>query len=309
MSILQWIQGLGWRLGVLIVVPLVAGVIAYFVVADEPSDYRAISTVVAPIEVSASPTPQVANQAVAEFQALVSSTAFTEAVAPDAGVSPQALRAGLVTSRLGAGTIVEISFTSADPAKSVSAVTVVGHRSAELILSDDLAMAEEAVHLTLSDLEAADAATSTMIEANGGNPALLLEFAADQLVQAQSAWARAVAAGGDSLGLKTLEAEIDHLQANVDGLLPIAAEYEPLEQARSAAESAYNDSVEYLRSVEALMAATEQSVVDPAGATELSNRIPVAQKVVTVMLLALVLALVLVVVIDLIRPRPGRVKF
>ena len=299
---------MGWRFGVLIVVPLVAGMIAYFVVADEPSDYRAISTVVAPIEVSASPTPQVANQAVAEFQALVSSTAFTEAVAPEAGVSPQALRAGLVTSRLGAGTIVEVSFTSADPERSVSVVTVVGDQSAELILSDDLAMAEEAVRLTLTDLETADEATSAMIAENGGSPALLLEFAANELTQAQAAWARAIATGGDTLGLTALEAEITHLQANVDRLLPIAAEYEPIEQARSSAESAYNDAVEYLRSVEALMAATEQSVVDPAGATASSNRIPVAQKVVTVMLLALVLALVLVVVIDLIRPRPGRVN-
>ncbi|MEA3509931.1 MAG: hypothetical protein U9R51_00710 [Actinomycetota bacterium] len=308
MSILQWIQGLGWRLGVLIVVPLIAGVIAYFVVADEPPDYRAVSTVVAPIAVSASPTPQVANQAVAELQALVSSTAFAEAVAPEAGVSPKALSAGLVTARLGAGTIVEISFTSADSAQAVSVVTVVGDRSAELILSDDLAMAEEAVRLTLIDLEAAEAATSAMIEANGGNPILLLEFAADELAQVQSARARAVATGGDPLGLAALEAEIVHLQGDIERLLPIVAEYEPLEQARSAAESAYNDALEHLRSVEALMTATAQSVVDPTGATELSNRIPVAQKIVTVMLLALVLAIAVVIVIDLIRPRPGRVK-
>ncbi|KAA3637210.1 MAG: hypothetical protein DWP92_08260, partial [Armatimonadetes bacterium] len=62
MSILEWIQGLGWRAAIVILVPLVAGVIAYAVVADEPTEHRAVATVNTPASPAVNLTPQVANQ-------------------------------------------------------------------------------------------------------------------------------------------------------------------------------------------------------------------------------------------------------
>lgn len=301
-SILQWIQDLGWRVWILILVPVLAGIIAYFVVADEPPDYRAISSMVAPVDVSASPTPQVVNQAVANLQALVASTAFTEAAAAEAGVSESALRDGLGTSRVGAGTILEITFTSTDAGQAVSVATVVGHRAASTILTDDLVEAVAAVDLAASDLATADAAVAAAVASNEGDPVVFFDLAIAELAQAQAAKARAIATGGDDLGLRAIEAEIEVLQAQVDAMVPIVAEYQKLNEASSAAEAAFNDAWQHQRSVEALVISTEQSVVDPTGAAELSNRIPVAQKVVTVVLLAFVLALVIVIVLDLVRP-------
>lgn len=303
MSILEWVQGLGWRLAVLVVIPLAAGVAAYFVVADEPPDYRAVATVNAPAPPTANPTPQVANQAVANLQSLVSSKAFADVISDDTGVPASKVRSSLVSSRVGAGTLVEISSTSLDGSEAVVVVTAAGHRSVELVLSDDLAAAQAAVDLALASFNKANDAVGAAVDSHGADPSVQLDLARGVFVQTQAARARAVAGGTTSTELRTLDNEIEDLESEIAALVPIADEFELLTRAREAAGEQVVATTSQVQAVEAVIAAADASVVEPTDASQVSNRVPIARKVATVVVLAGILALIVVLVLDLIWPR------
>jgi len=306
MSILEWLQGLGWRLAILVVIPLVAGVAAYFVVADMPPEYRAVSTVNAPAPPRTNPTPQVANQAVANLQSLVSSRAFADVISDDTGVPASKVRSSLVSSRVGAGTLVEISSTSLDGSEAVAVVIAAGHRSVQLVLTDDLAAAQAAFDLALASFNKANDAVSAAVDSHGADPSVQLDLARVALGQVQAARARAVADGSTSTELRRLDNEIGDLESEIAALVPIADEFELLTRARRAAGEQVVATTSQVQAVEAVMVAADASVVEPTGASQVANRVPIARKIATVVVLAGILALVLVLVLDLIWPRGAK---
>jgi hypothetical protein len=185
----------------------------------------------------------------------------------------------------------------------VAVVIAAGHRSVGLVLSTDLMAAQAAVDLALASFDRANDAVSAAVDSHGADPSVQLDLARDVLVQSQAARARAVAGGATSTELRKLDNEIEDLEAEVAALVPIADEFELLTRAREAAGVQVATTTSELQAVEAVIAAADASVVDPTDASEVSNRVPVARKVATVVVLAGTLALILVLLLGLIWPR------
>ena len=119
MEIRGYVSSMRWRLVILVLFPLVAGGVAYLLLADTPQQHRAETVLTVPSTVVGGPSSGSVAQYMANFeQAIVSDPVVTE-VATDLEVDREQVREGLQTEQLGSSNLVRVSYQGTEDAARI----------------------------------------------------------------------------------------------------------------------------------------------------------------------------------------------
>src|SRR5919198_1724968 len=116
MEIRDYVTHLGWRLLLLVLLPVLAGAGAFALLADSPGQYEANGVLTVPSAVVGGSTSGSVAQYMANFEQAVLSDPVVDDVAEATGVDPDDVRSGLGVTQLGNSNLVRIDFRGPDPA-------------------------------------------------------------------------------------------------------------------------------------------------------------------------------------------------
>jgi hypothetical protein len=288
------LQGAGWRLWLLLLIPLAAGTVALGTALNDPPEYRATATILTPTPFDSPATPQVTSQAVSNLQGVIASEAFIEDVARETGERAATVRDGLSNSRFGLANVVDLTFTHIDPQVVETVIDTASARAVTLLTQGDAERVSSEERLAEQEYNASDLALNDLLASLGTvDPEGALRDAIGRLAEDDSG------VGGPSL--EQLRAEVAALQADVI----------VYQRARNERDAAFENLVDIRQRKFGILAVAEASpeafIVGPTEAVELSKRLPVARTVITVSGIAFALAIGLVVLLQVVAPRtPGR---
>ena len=160
MEIVDYLRALGWRLLILLVIPLVAVVIGGVILASKPTQYKAVATVRLPVGTGASSS--VITQANSDFSQALRSDAVLTSTSQATGVSKGTIAAGLSVAQSGGSRTVDVTYT-ADSANTVVPVVKGAAQSAlNELLTPAVAIDQHAVDAAQKSYDDARAALNTL---------------------------------------------------------------------------------------------------------------------------------------------------
>jgi hypothetical protein len=124
MEIRGYVSRMGWRLAILLLFPLVAGGVAYALLADTPQQHRAETVLTVPSSVAGGPSSSSVAQYMANFEQAIVSDQVIVGIASEVGVDAEDVRGGLQTTQLGSSNLVRVAYQgSVDAARIVELAT------------------------------------------------------------------------------------------------------------------------------------------------------------------------------------------
>jgi hypothetical protein len=170
MEIREYVSRMRWRLAILVLFPLIAGGVAYALLADTPDQQRAETVLTVPSSITGPSSGSVAQYMANFEQAIVSDTVITEVVS-ELGVDREEVREGLQTQRLGESNLIRVSYQGTEDAAPIVEVAT---RSAFELVSQiqlpfgvSLDVLEARVRSTRADLREAESRLEGFLLRNG----------------------------------------------------------------------------------------------------------------------------------------------
>jgi hypothetical protein len=160
MEIREYASRVRWRLSILILLPLAAGVAAFGLLRGTPQQHLAETVLTVPSSVVGGASSGSVAQYMANFEQAVVSDAVVAHVADEVGVSSEELRNGLDTAQLGASNLIRISYQGSEDAARIVELATRGafDHVAQIMLpvGQSLDVLEARVKATSSELREAE---------------------------------------------------------------------------------------------------------------------------------------------------------
>lgn len=306
MEIVQYLKSLGrlWRF--VIVVPIVAGLLAFAAGMASPRVYRGKATISDLVTAGPSST---AAQAVADFQALLFSEPVITQVSDETGLSKATLKHRLRLVRFGPSSVVAVQGTSPDPEEIEPMVMTAAREALALFNARSNAVARglvEARKAVETARQAVGAAEGRLTEFTGRtgsvSPADEYESELKRVTDLEKALADARAGRGGSVA--SFESSLADARRSRDAAAAALAEYEPL---RAAADRASDDLASAQRQLDDARAAAAgvqlptEDAVSMGQVARVSRREQLMRQTIVAFVSAFVLALLAAMIVDTVR--------
>ena len=173
MEIRDYVGRAGWRLWVLLLVPLAAGGAAFALLADTPTQYEAATVLTVPSTVAGGAGSSTTSQYMANFDQAIASDPVVTKVAGIVGRDAEEVRAGLDTTQLGSSNLVRISFRGPDRGDASTIVDEATRSTFDVVaqiqlpFGQTLEVLKSRVRSTQADLDTAEARLEDFLVANG----------------------------------------------------------------------------------------------------------------------------------------------
>jgi uncharacterized protein involved in exopolysaccharide biosynthesis len=257
---------MGWRLWILVALPLVSAGVTFGLLADTPPQYRATSVLTVPSTVTGGSSSGSVAQYMANFEQTIVSEPVIERVVEDVGAEAGEIRDGLDTTQLGNSSLIQVSYqgpVSDEAAEIVEVATGAAfNRVAEIQLpfGESIETLESRLKQSTSDLNSADAELEDFLVENG----LVLPreeylMAAGDVSRLESQILRAESEGSSTFPLEEVLEERRQELARLGEKLP---EYDRLHAAVDRAEEDVDDAQDELRLTENRLGQLEPQMTD-----------------------------------------------
>jgi hypothetical protein len=212
MEIREYVGRAGWRLWVLLLVPLAAGGAAFALLADTPTQYEAVTVLTVPSTVAGGASSGSVAQYMANFDQAITSDAVVAKVAGLVDRDADEVRAGLDTTQLGSSNLVRVSYRGPDRGDASTIVDEATRSTFEVVaqiqlpFGQTLEVLKSRVRSTQADLDTAEARLEDFLVANGlVLPREQYLMIASDVVRLEDELAQAAAVGAP---IADLEAEL-----------------------------------------------------------------------------------------------------
>ncbi|MGH2636936.1 MAG: hypothetical protein ACRDHU_12435, partial [Actinomycetota bacterium] len=161
MEIRDHVSGIGWRLSVLVLLPVVAGAVTFALLADTPEQFEAQSVLTVPASVAGGSSSGSVAQYMANFEQAIVSAPIVTAIADEVGTEAGAVRDGLETAQMGSSSLVRISYRGTNAEDAARVVELATQSAFDLVaeiqlpFGQDLDVLRSRVRTAESDLDAA----------------------------------------------------------------------------------------------------------------------------------------------------------
>lgn len=172
MEIRDYVIHMGWRLLMLVLLPVVSGGTAFGLLADTPTQYEAESVLTVPSSVVGGASSSSVAQYMANFEQAIVSDAVVEGLADEFGVDDE-VRDGLETTQLGSSSLVRVSYQGPDSGQAAGIVDLATRSAFDLVaqiqlpFGQSLDVLRSRVRATTADLEGADSRLQDFLLENG----------------------------------------------------------------------------------------------------------------------------------------------
>jgi hypothetical protein len=173
MDIRDHVSGMGWRLSVLVLLPLVAGGAAFALLADTPRQFEAQSVLTVPAWVAGGSSSGSVAQYMANFEQAIVSAPIVAAVAEKVDADAVSVRNGLETSQLGGSSLIQVSYRGTNENDAARIVELATRSAFDLVaeiqlpIGQSLDVLRSRVRTAESDLDAAESRLEEFLLENG----------------------------------------------------------------------------------------------------------------------------------------------
>ncbi len=173
MEIRNYVGRAGWRLWVLLLVPLAAGGAAFALLADTPPQYEAATVLTVPSTVAGGAGSSTISQYMANFDQAITSDAVVARVADLVDRDAEEVRAGIDTTQLGSSNLVRISYRGPDRGDASTIVDEATRSTFDVVAQIQLPFGQtievlkSRVRSTQAELDTAEARLEDFLVANG----------------------------------------------------------------------------------------------------------------------------------------------
>jgi uncharacterized protein involved in exopolysaccharide biosynthesis len=173
MEIRDYVGRAGWRLWVLLLVPLAAGGAAFALLADTPTQYEADTVLTVPSTVAGGASSGSVAQYMANFEQAITSDPVVTKVAGIVDRAAEEVRSGLDVTQLGSSNLVRISYRGPDRGDASTIVDEATRTTFDLVaqiqlpFGQTLEVLKSRVRSTQADLDAAEARLEDFLVVNG----------------------------------------------------------------------------------------------------------------------------------------------
>jgi uncharacterized protein involved in exopolysaccharide biosynthesis len=173
MEIRDYVGRAGWRLWVLLLVPVAAGAAAFALLADTPPQYEAATVLTVPSTVAGGASSGSVSQYMANFDQAITSDPVVTKVADLVGRDADEVRDGLDVTQLGSSNLVRVSYRGPDR-DDASRIVDEATRSTfdvvaqiQLPFGQTLEVLKSRVRSTQAELDTAEARLEDFLVSNG----------------------------------------------------------------------------------------------------------------------------------------------
>ena len=311
MELSDYLRAMGKRFLILLLVPVIAGGVAFGVLSRQPTQFQARATVRLPVPGEAATS--VISQANSDFTEALQSDAVLAKTAEAAHVPRSSVDSGLSVTQSGSSRILEVTYTTDQPATAQKVVATATRAALENLFSPEVTRDQQLVAAAQQEYDAARAALDAFGAKGDTLPADLYRQKISEVNQLEVQLVQSQATNGtvdpfghtidNTLAIKTFQAAIARSQAEVNRLTGLVGKVRPLEDRLQAAVSGLSTAQRDLQ-----VAQTELTALDsPATiATTPAAKVDKAKTLVkslgVVVAVAIVLAVAIIVLLELIRP-------
>jgi len=298
-EIRDWVEALGRRVRLILIVPLAAGALAGVLAFAQGQQYRTSTTVVIPHPQSLGPVSVAVSQTISDFQGILGSNTLASLTAQQSGTSAQSVKSGLTSRRNGDGNSADVTFvgTSASVAEKV----VVNASKNALT-----ALAQRNLDLASAQL---DAALSAYNDAQDDLNKLMSETNVVEFPVAIAAYEKRLKDARDALGAAQdsgNQSAIAAAQSRLTSLTTIAARlasgYQEANDRITAAKETYATAQDAQVQAQGELTAAQNVRLTANPPVGLARSTHAAKRVIPAMVFGLVLAVGVVVLLELLRP-------
>jgi uncharacterized protein involved in exopolysaccharide biosynthesis len=173
MEIRDYVGRAGWRLWVLLLVPVAAGAAAFALLADTPPQYEAATVLTVPSTVAGGASSGSVSQYMANFDQAIKSDPVVSKVAGLVDRDAGEVRDGLDVTQLGSSNLVRISYRGPDRGDASTIVDEATRSTFDVVAQIQLPFGQSVevlrsrVRSTQADLDTAEARLEEFLVANG----------------------------------------------------------------------------------------------------------------------------------------------
>jgi uncharacterized protein involved in exopolysaccharide biosynthesis len=266
MEIRDYVSHLGWRLSVLVLLPLAAGGAAFGLLADTPRQYEAETVLTVPSSVAGGASSGSVAQYMANLEQAIVSEPVVAMVADEVGVDASEFRDGLDTTQLGSSNLVRVTYQGPDPNDAARIVDVATRSAFDMVAQIQLSYGQSLdvlnsrVRTTTLDLEAAETQMENFLLDSGlVLPREQYLIIASDVARLEAEILQADIGGGPSA---TLVAALRDRRRELEELGALLPEYERLRAAVERAEDDLDTAQDELRLAENQLAHLKPQITD-----------------------------------------------
>jgi capsular polysaccharide biosynthesis protein len=301
-EIRDWFHALGKRLGLILIVPLVAGAAAGALAIRQPQQYRTSTTVVIPHPQTFGPASAAVSQSVDDFQGVLSSNAVATKTSTDTGAPFRNVQSGLSSQRRGSSNAVDVTYVGTSSTVAPKVVVSASKNALGALAEANLTLADAVLKAAQDAYDtASNALEQFSSESNVVDFPRAIGAYERRLRDARDAVSAALASGNQ----KAVDQARSKLAAITSVAVKLKAGYQTRADRLDAAKASYTSAQSATIQAEGEVAAAENVVLTPSNVVRLSRITHAVKRVIPAMVFGLVLAVALVVLLELLRPRPA----
>jgi hypothetical protein len=254
MEIRDHVSGMRWRLSLLVLLPLIAGGLAFALLADTPKQYEAESVLTVPASVAGGSSSGSMEQYMANFEQAIVTAPVVTAVSNEVGADAEAVRSGLDTARLGSSSLIRVSYRGTDPDEATRVVALVTQSAFDLVaqiqlpFGQSLEVLRSRVRTAETDLQAAETGLQEfLLETGVVLPREQYLIVASDIARLES---EILQAESDGSGTDALVAALQERRRELEELGAMLPEYERLRAGVDRAEEDLDGAEDELRLAE-----------------------------------------------------------
>ena len=300
-EIRDWVEAVGRRLRLIVIVPLAAGALAGVVALAQGQQYRSSTTVVIPHPQTLGSVSIAVSQTISDFQGVLGSKTLASLTAQQAGTTAKDVESGLSSKRLGDGNSAEVTFvgTSRDTVQKV--VVDASKNALTAIAQANLALASAQLDAAKTEYDAALAdLDKLMSDTNVVDFPKAIAAYETRLRDARDALGTAQASGNESA--------IASAQSRLTSLTSLAAKlkagFQQANDRLTSANQAYSTAQDADVEAQGELSAAQSAQLTANPPVGLSRASHAAKRVIPAMIFGFVLAVGVVVLLELLRPGP-----
>jgi hypothetical protein len=265
-EIREYVSQMGWRLWILVTLPLVSAGVTFGLLADTPPQYQSTSVLTVPSTVTGGSSSGSVAQYMANFEQTIVSEPVIEGIAEETGAEGGEIQDGIDTTQLGSSSLIQVSYQGPNLDETAEIVELATRtafsRVAEIQLpfGESIETLESRLKQSTSDLNSADAQLEDFLVEKG----LVLPreeylMAAADVSRLESEILRAESEGTSTSALEDILEERRQELTRLGKVLP---EYDRLHAAVDRAEEDVDDAQDELRLTENRLGQLEPQMTD-----------------------------------------------
>jgi len=299
-EIREYVGALAGKGRIVAAVAIIAGFFAVVLFILQPQTYHANATVVLPIPPSTTTSALAAvSEAYADFAGAMTADVVAERAAQDAGVPVGEVKGHLAVSRLGDGSLAQVTYSGTDAEHATDIAKFASQEALAVVTAARLAPLEQQLTLAKAAYDEANTEYQQFVQTNGIYTDGYFTKIQGKSIDLQNELG-AARASGDTARANQIQARIDQLNTTMSQNL---ADWQRLTSTRASALEAYTTAQQAELSEKGLLTSTqagEQVTASlPTGASRFGGLI---KAVVPAVVVAAGLAIGLIVLLEVVGP-------